>query len=194
MITYLKGTLAEIAENSIILEVYGIGYEVFCSTRTIEELPREQEIKLYIYEQLKEDSHDLYGFYHKKDREIFKKLISVSGIGAKIGLQVLNLYKTSEIIEIILSNNAKALHHVNGVGPKTAQRIILELKDSVSRLMQVDDTIMISQDLSIKHEAVEALEMLGYTHQEASKAIDAIYVANTDSEALIKQALRLLAV
>lgn len=197
MITYLKGKITEIEDSSIILEVCGIGYEIFCSNRTIHELSQQEEdIKLYIYEHLKEDSHDLYGFYHKEDREIFKKLISVSGIGAKIGLQVLNRYSMSEIVDIILSGNAKALHEVNGIGPKTAQRILLELKDSVSKLAQIESyelKMASPQNLSAKHEAIEALEALGYTHQEASRAVDAIYIDRADSEVLIRKALSLLA-
>lgn len=197
MITYLKGYVVEIEESSITLEVYGIGYEIFCSSRTISELSKQESpIKLYIYEHLKEDSHDLYGFYHKEDREIFKKLISVSGIGAKIGLQVLNLYSMGEIVDIILSGNAKALHEVSGIGPKTAQRILLELKDSVSKLAQIEQyngQIIASQNLGAKYEAIQALEVLGYAHQEATRAVEAIYNDRLESEMLIRKALSLLA-
>ena len=102
MITYLVGTLEHIGENTLVIEVYGVGYEVFCSSRTLSELNGTREkVKIYIHEHIKEDGHDLYGFYHMEDRELFRKLISVSGIGPKGGMQVFNTYSSQEVIEII---------------------------------------------------------------------------------------------
>lgn len=195
MITYLVGTLEHIGENTLVIEVYGVGYEVFCSSRTLSELNGTHEkVKIYIYEHIKEDSHDLYGFYYIEDRELFRKLISVSGIGPKGGMQVFNTYSSQEVIEIILNQDSKALSKVSGIGPKTAQRIILELKDSIGKLFVPDLSLLETglKDESAKAEAIEALETLGYAAQEARKAVEAIYDYKANSEELIKKALSLL--
>ncbi|MBU3803193.1 MAG: Holliday junction branch migration protein RuvA [Candidatus Cellulosilyticum pullistercoris] len=195
MITYLKGNVSELGENTVVIEAYGIGYEVFCSTRTISELMGQKEtVKLYIHEHIKEDGHDLYGFYYKEDREVFRKLIGVSGIGPKSGMQVLNLYSVQEIIEIIMEQDSKALSKVSGIGPKTAQRIILELKDSMSKLYVPDLSLLQTglKNTESKHEAIEALESLGYSNQEAKKAVEAVDDYHSTSEELIRKALSLL--
>ncbi len=195
MITYLVGTLEHIGENTLVIEVYGVGYEVFCSSRTLSELNGTREkVKIYIHEHIKEDGHDLYGFYHMEDRELFRKLISVSGIGPKGGMQVFNTYSSQEVIEIILNQDSKALSKVSGIGPKTAQRIILEIKDSIGKLFVPDLSLLETglKDESAKAEAIEALEALGYAAQEARKAVEAIYDYKANSEELIKKALSLL--
>ena len=195
MITYLVGSLEHIGENTLVIEVYGVGYEVFCSSRTLSELNGTREkVKIYIHEHIKEDGHDLYGFYHIEDRELFRKLISVSGIGPKGGMQVFNTYSSQEVIEIILNQDSKALSKVSGIGPKTAQRIILELKDSIGKLFVPDLSLLETglKDESAKAEAIEALEALGYAAQEARKAVEAIYDYKANSEELIKKALSLL--
>lgn len=197
MITYLKGIITEMSENAVVLEAAGIGYEVFCTTRTVGELSTQNEtVKLYIHEQIKEDSHDLYGFYHSEEREVFRKLIGVSGIGPKGGMQILNLYSVQEIIEIIMEQDSKALSKVSGIGAKTAQRIILELKDSMSKLYAPDLSLLKTglKDTESKHEAIEALESLGYSHQEAQKAVEAVDDYHSNSETLIRKALSLLVV
>lgn len=195
MITYLVGNLEHIGENALIIEVYGVGYEVFCSSRTLSELNGTREkVKIYIHEHIKEDGHDLYGFYHMEDRELFRKLISVSGIGPKGGMQVFNTYSSQEVIEIILQQDSKALSKVSGIGPKTAQRIILELKDSIGKLFVPDLSLLETglKDESAKSEAIEALEALGYSGLEAKKAVEAIDDYQSSSEELIKKALSLL--
>lgn len=195
MITYIKGIITEIGENTVVLENSGMGYEVFCSTRTLGELSHLKDtVKLYIHEQIKEDSHDLYGFYHSEEREVFRKLISVSGIGPKGGMQVLNMYSVQEIIEIIMEQDSKAMSKVNGIGPKTAQRIILELKDSIGKLY-VPDLSLLQTGLKDKEsgkEAIEALEALGYSQQEAKKAVEAVDDYHSNSETLIRKALSIL--
>lgn len=195
MITYIKGQLVELGENSLVIETNGIGYEIFCSGRQfVGRAMNDEIVKVYIYEQIKEDSHDLYGFQNKEERELFKKLISVSGIGPKGGMQILNTYTDQEVIEIIMSQDSKALSKVSGIGPKTAQRIILELKDSISKLYVPDLSLLQTglKDDTAKFEAIEALEALGYGNNEARKAIEAIFDYSSDSEALIKKALSLL--
>jgi len=195
MITYLVGKLIEMDETSVVLEAYGVGYEIFCATRTIGELYEHgKEVKLYIHEQIKEDSHDLYGFYHKEEREVFRKLISVSGIGPKGGIQVLNMYSVQEIIEIIMEQDVKAMSKVSGIGPKTAQRIVLELKDSMAKLYVPDLSLLQTglKDKEAKGDAIEALIALGYSNNEAKKAVEAVDDYHSSSEELIKKALSLL--
>lgn len=195
MIAYLNGDITEMSENTVTLEAYGVGYEVFCPVRTIGELSMKQgQVKLYIHEHIKEDGHDLYGFYHKEDREVFRKLISVSGIGPKGGMQILSLYGVQEVIELIMQQDVKALSKVSGIGPKTAQRIILELKDSISKLYVPDLSLLKTglKDTAAKDEAIEALMSLGYSSQEAKKAVEAIDDYHATSEELIKKALSLL--
>ncbi len=194
MITYIRGILTEIGENFIILEVNGIGYEVFCNGYTFTSSSHQEE-KVYIYEHIKEDGHDLYGFKAKEERELFKKLISVSGIGPKGGMQILYLYSASEVIGHILAGDTKALSKVSGIGPKTAQRLVLELKDSLGKLA-IPEMPLIQESKEVqkevKEEAIEALVILGYGQGEAKKAVDALFDYQDTSENLIKKALSLL--
>jgi Holliday junction DNA helicase RuvA len=196
MITYLKGSLEEINENAIVIEVYGIGYEVFCcSQQFYEHMKNKDSVTLYIYEHIKEDGHDLYGFKHKEERELFKKLTSVSGIGPKGGMQILNTYTSQEIISIILSADSKALNKVSGIGPKTAQRIILELKDSIAKMEFYHTDILQEVYLGAsnqKDEAIEALTTLGYSLSDSKRAVGAIFDERDTSEQIIKKALSLL--
>ncbi len=196
MITYLNGNIMEVGENTIIIETYGMGYEVFCSSHQFyDELQANTTVKIFIYEHIKEDSHDLYGFKTKEERELFKKLTSVSGIGPKGGLQILNTYTSQDIISIILSEDSKALSKVNGIGPKTAQRIILELKDNMLKLHTQNADLLQNYSKAphtYKSEAIEALTALGYAQTEATRAVGAIFDERDDSEQLIRKALNLL--
>ncbi len=195
MITYLNGNLEYIGQTSLIIDVNGIGYEVFCSLPMLETLRGVKgKSKIYIHENIKEDAHDLYGFNNQEERELFRNLISVSGIGPKGGMQVLNTYENSEIIRIILDGDSKALSKVSGIGPKTAQRIILELKDSMGKLMVPDMELLKTglKDNTAKAEAIEALEALGYSGAEAKKSVEAIDDYKSTSEELIRKALSIL--
>ncbi len=195
MITYLNGNLEYIGQTSLIIDVNGIGYEVFCSLPMLETLRGVKgKSKIYIHENIKEDAHDLYGFNNQEERELFRNLISVSGIGPKGGMQVLNTYENSEIIRIILDGDSKALSKVSGIGPKTAQRIILELKDSMGKLMVPDMELLKTglKDNTAKAEAIEALEALGYSAAEAKKSVEAIDDYKSTSEELIRKALSIL--
>lgn len=196
MITYLNGKIVEVGENAIVLETHGIGYEVFCSAHQFyDEMGQDEPTKIYIYEHIKEDGHDLYGFKTKEEKELFKKLTSVSGIGPKGGMQILNTYTSQDIIGIILSEDSKALSKVSGIGPKTAQRIILELKDSIAKLsIQTIDKVQGSYGIvsDNKNEAIEALGALGYTQIDAKKAVNAIVDERDSTEQIIRKALSLL--
>ncbi|MEF9958563.1 MAG: Holliday junction branch migration protein RuvA [Niameybacter sp.] len=197
MIAYLKGEITEIHENDIWIEVGQIGYEVFVpyeQNRNV--LQRGKQVKLYIFENIKEDAHDLYGFVTVQQKELFKKLVGVNGIGPKTALQMMNLYDVDHLIEIIMMQDHKALGKVSGIGPKTAQRIILELKDVVQRLA-MPDLAYLEKGLpeatgQAKEEAIAALEALGFPGSEARKSVQAIFDYNDTTETIIKKALALL--
>lgn len=195
MIAYLIGEITACLETSVLLEVQGIGYEIFCPNGYFEE-ETNKSIKIYIYEHIKEDAHDLYGFQTMNQKMLFKKLISVSGIGPKVALQILNTYTAEETIEIILSQDIKALSKVSGIGPKTAQRLVLELKDSLSK-WQIDSVIPLLQtptaEKTYMEDAIEALEVLGYPLSQAKQVVKAVATHTDTVEEIIKKALSLLA-
>lgn len=197
MIAYLDGQVTHIEENSVLIEVMGVGYEVFMPYEGgLAPVILGEKTKVYIFENVKEDAYDLYGFTDKVQRAVFKRLISVSGIGPKSALQVLNMYPVDELMQIIANQDTKAISKVSGIGPKTAQRIILELKDIMSKMI-VPDLDALSVGLKPaegieKQEATEALIALGYNHTDAQKAVKAIYTPGEQTESLIKKALTLL--
>jgi Holliday junction DNA helicase RuvA len=196
MIAYLIGTITEQHENGIVLEVNGIGYDVAMPYHELTKGIKLGEVaKVYIYEHRKEDALDFYGFLSKDPKEIFQKLLTVSGIGPKGALQMLHMYPTDELIRLILSEDVKALSKVNGIGPKTAQRILLELKDTMRKYSLKEEVLIESftpLKASLKDEAVEALTVLGYDEKRARDAVKAVYVVEDTTESLIKKALSLL--
>lgn len=197
MIAYLKGEITEIYENTIWVEVGQMGYEVSIAyNQNIDILQKGKTVKIYIYENIKEDAYDLYGFVTVQEKELFKKLVGVNGIGPKTALQMMNLYDVNHLIEIIMMQDHKALGKVSGIGPKTAQRIILELKDVVQKLA-MPDLSHLEKGLppstgQAKEEAIEALETLGFSLGDARKAVQAIFDYNDTTEVIIKKALALL--
>lgn len=198
MIAYLKGKIVEVQAEYIILEAYGVGYEIMYATHKIDnDMVNLKEAVIYIYEHIKEDGHDLYGFSTPEEKNLFKKLISVSGVGPKTGMQILSMYNPSEIVSFIVTKDSKALSKVSGIGPKTAQRMILELADSIEKFynsaIRIDFTQSNTTETN-KEEAIEALIALGYTVQESTKAVNAIFDYQDSSETIIKKALTLLMV
>ncbi|MGL4363294.1 MAG: Holliday junction branch migration protein RuvA [Cellulosilyticaceae bacterium] len=199
MIAYLKGEIITIEENTVILEAGNIGYEIFMPyTHGKNILEVGAKTQIYIFEQIKEDAYDLYGFHTIQQKKIFKKLISVNGVGPKSALQILNMYTEKEIIEIINEQNSKALGKVSGIGPKTAQRVILELKDSIALLGEVDLSVFVTgikEDSSDNYkDAIDGLVVLGYSQAESKKAVGAIANYGDSTETIIKKALQLLLV
>ena len=201
MIAFINGIVEDYSEDSVILSVNGIGYEVKVSGDTIASLPSIGEmLKLYTYTYVREDAFCLYGFLTKDDLEIFKKLITVSGIGPKGGLAVLSVMSADDLRFAILAGNAKMIAKAPGIGKKTAERVILDLRDKIS----MEDTMihrqMVEQssqpggqsgDNQIRTEAVEALTALGYTAQEALQAVKKVDITETsDVEAVLKAALK----
>ena len=201
MIAYLNGILAEIEEENIVIEVNGIGYNVRIPAGMAGRLPQIGEVvKLYTYTSVREDAIGLYGFLSRDDLNMYRQLITVSGIGPKGGLSVLSAMSADELRMAVISQDAKAIAKAPGVGTKTAQRIILELKDKISledtammrEVNQVPQGSMLTGKSQAQTEAVEALTALGYSPSEALRAVKAVLqeTPDLDVEALLKAALK----
>lgn len=193
MITQIKGKLLEKHPTHVVIECNGIGYMVHISLYTYGQLGDEELLKLYTHLQVKEDSHTLFGFYQNIERSIFRLLISISGIGASIARTMLSSMSPEEIQHAILSENLAAIKAVKGIGLKTAQRVLIELKDKVQKTEGIDD-IPVLQSNRIKEETLSALEVLGYPRKQSEKVIDNILQStpNSSIEELIKIALNKL--
>lgn len=195
MIEYLKGEIAELTPATAIIECCGVGYETNITLNTYSALQGKKETKLFIYEVIREDSHTLFGFSNKQERELFLLLISVSGIGGNTARTILSAFTIAELCEAIASGNEKAIKSVKGIGLKTAQRIIVDLKDKIKSIggdfigtTQASTTI----DNDIVDGAVSALVMLGFPSSAASKVVQSIAKANPSAtiEQVIKLALK----
>lgn len=191
MITYLNGKLVEKNPTYVVIEANGVGYWINISLNTFSQLPNNESILLYTYLSVKEDSHTLYGFSTKTERELFKMLISVSGVGPGTARTMLSSMTTLEIQQAIASGNVAAIQSVKGIGVKTAQRVLVDLRDKISKTYAVDE-VSASLNNTNKNEALSALEVLGFPKKQAEKVLDKILL--TDSllsvEQLIKQALK----
>ncbi|MCM1025957.1 MAG: Holliday junction branch migration protein RuvA [Roseburia sp.] len=198
MIAFVKGIVEDIAEDNVVIDVNGMGINVKISADTASRLPRGGEpVKLYTYTCVREDAFWLYGFLTRSDLEIFKKLITVNGIGPKGGLAILSVMDADSLRYAIMSGDAKALAKAPGIGAKTAQRVILDLKDKIT----IDD-VLIGREIAAtaaggaadtpqKKEAVEALVALGYGQAESMKAVNSIEgIEEMDSGAVLKAALK----
>ena len=191
MITLLRGKLIEKSPTEIVVECGGIGYEVSISLHSYSLLPAEENILIYTYLQVREDAHVLYGFMEKSERQIFKLLISVSGIGANTARNMLSYITPSELMVAIANADVATLKAIKGVGPKTAQRIVLELQEKVLKLGAFEDLSVIHHNTNTE-EALSALEVLGFNRKSTEKVIKKIVSTNPDatSEMIIKQALK----
>ena len=192
MITQIKGRLIEKSPTELVVDCNGIGYSVNISLNTYSQIGNDENIKLYTYLLIKEDSHSLYGFFKKSERSLFKLLISVSGVGASTARMMLSSLSPSEIISAIMSENIQVVQSIKGIGLKTAQRIILELKDKVISLDEAgDDSLTLNKQ---SEEASSALEVLGYSRKQTSKLLSKIISENPgiNVESIIKKALNKL--
>ena len=210
MIEYIKGQLTDVNPTYVVIEAAGVGYAINIALPTYSELVGKegQESRLYITEIIREDAHELYGFFSKGERELFVMLMTVSGIGANTARMIMSAYSAAEIRQIIATGNARALSQVKGLGPKTAQRIIVDLKDKVLKIDlgsqasqgSLEDAAsgysleVQSEDSAVKQEAVSALMMLGFAAAASGKVVDKILKAAPESsvEQVIKQALKML--
>ena len=193
MITQLHGRLIEKYPTHVVIDCNGVGYEVHISLHTYGQLGTEENIRLFTHLQVREDAHTLYGFYQPAERSIFRLLISISGIGASIARTMLSSMTPEEIQHAIVQENLGAIKAVKGIGLKTAQRVLIELKDKILTVAGMDE-IPAFKSNTIKEETLSALEVLGYPRRQTEKLIDNILQSAPDSsvEELIKQALNKL--
>ena len=193
MITQIKGKLIEKHPTHVVIDCNGIGYMVHISLNTYGQIGDDEALKLYTHLQVKEDSHTLFGFVQNMERSVFRLLISISGIGASIARTMLSSMSPEEIQTAILSENLAAIKAVKGIGLKTAQRVLIELKDKVQKIEGIDE-IPVPQSNRIKEETLSALEVLGYPRRQSEKVIDNILQStpNSSIEELIKIALNKL--
>ena len=193
MITQIKGRLVEKSPTELVIDCNGLGYLVNISLNTFSLLSDSENISLYTHLQVKEDSHTLFGFYEKTERNLFRKLISVSGIGASTARTMLSSLNPEEIQRAILSENVSTIQSVKGIGLKTAQRVIIELKDKVSLINEGSD-FNIDFANTKREESLSALEVLGYSRKQTTKVVDKLIseISEISIEEIIKNALNKL--
>lgn len=198
MYSYIRGELAEINSDHIVLDVNGIGYQIYIPTNTLNYLPSIGEmVKIHTYLYIREDAMMLYGFLTRDDLDMFKMLITVSGIGPKGGLGILSTLSTDDLRFAVLSDDAKAIAKAPGIGAKTAQRVIIDLKDKMSleeafeKKLEHTTNKVLPENNSIKNDAVLALNALGYSSTESLKAVSKVEITeDMDVENVLKAALK----
>ena len=198
MITYIIGEFTEIEDTTIIVEAYGVGYEIMVPGSVVSLLPPVgSRIKIYTYQNVKEDALDLYGFLTKDDLNIFKLIITVNGIGPKGALSILSSISPDDLRIAVVSDDVKRIQSAPGIGAKTAQKLIIELKDKLKLedvLYKNDTEVTNNTSGSVRDEAVEALCSLGYSPSEALRAVNNIDINDgMSSEDILKLALKKLA-
>lgn len=193
MIAQLQGKLVEKTPTHVVIDCGGVGYHVNISLHTFSLLPSTDFIKLYTYLQVKEDAHTLFGFVEKSEREIFKLLLSVSGIGANIARTMLSSLDPKQITNAIGSADVVTIQSIKGIGSKTAQRVILDLREKVLKLYDLDE-VLVSQSNTNRDEALSALEVLGFVRKSAEKVIEKVIKEDPEAsvESIIKKALKIL--
>ena len=199
MIEYVRGGIAELSPAAAIIDCNGLGYAINISLNTYAAIQGKKECKLYVYEAIREDAYILYGFADKQERELFLLLISVSGIGGNTARMILSALSPSELINVISSENATLLKTVKGIGLKTAQRVIIDLKDKIKTSgMSIDGVAMGNMispaNAQVQEEAVSALTMLGFAQAPSQKVVLGILKEEPDApvEKVIKLALKRL--
>lgn len=191
MIAHIQGKLVEKSPTDVVIDCNGVGYQLHISLYTFSKIPDQENLKLFTFLQIKEDGHTLFGFAEKQERELFKLLISVSGVGANTARTMLSSLQPQQIIQAIASEDVALIQGVKGIGAKTAQRVILDLKDKVIKIYNVDDVSQVLNNTN-KEEALSALEVLGFNRKLAEKVVDKILKEspNASVEELIKLALK----
>ncbi|MBL4663841.1 MAG: Holliday junction branch migration protein RuvA [Flavobacteriaceae bacterium] len=191
MITHIQGRLVEKNPTDIIIDCNGVGYFLNISLHTFSQLPDTENVKLFTHLQVREDSHTLYGFSSIIEREIFRLLISVSGVGASIARTMLSSLSPGQVKEAIATADIATIQSVKGIGAKTAQRVVLDIKDKILKVYGLDDVSAISSNTN-KIEALSALETLGFIRKQAERACDLVVKSNPQAtvETIIKEALK----
>lgn len=197
MIEYIKGELTELTPALATVEAAGVGYGLNISLNTYSAIQGKKEVKLYVYEAIREDAHVLFGFANKKEREMFQLLITVSGVGANTARMVLSSMSPAELCNCISTNNERMIKGVKGIGLKTAQRIIVDLRDKIVALGIADEipaggTVQAPVNNAVKDEAVSALTMLGFAPAPSQKVVVQILQEQPDApvEVVVKLALK----
>jgi len=190
MIAYLKGTIIIKGDNFIVIEAHDVGYKVFVTNYLLNNCQIDEHIEVYTHHNIKEDSLDLYGFQTQEDLALFQKLISISGVGPKTGLAVFAVASASDIKSAIVNGDSSILKKVSGIGGKTADRIVLELKNKLDGIVGVN--IKSQEQLTADTDVLEALNSLGYSSSQAREAIQKIDTEITDTSAKVKAALKYL--
>ncbi|MES2747774.1 MAG: Holliday junction branch migration protein RuvA [Bacteroidota bacterium] len=191
MITHIQGKLVEKTPTDVVIDCGGVGYHINISLHTYSLLPASEQLKLFTHLLIREDAHSLYGFVEKSERELFKLLLSVSGIGASIARTMLSSLDPKQIIQAIAVADVVTIQSIKGIGAKTAQRVILDLKDKVLKIYDLDE-ISLSQNNTNRDEALSALEVLGFVRKASEKVVDKVISQNPEAtvEIIIKQALK----
>jgi Holliday junction DNA helicase RuvA len=191
MITQIRGRLVEKNPTYVVVDCAGVGYLLHVSLQTFSSLPTDENIRLFTHLSIREDAHTLYGFITKTEREVFKFLISVSGVGPSIARTMLSSMSSEEVQNAIASENVALIQSVKGIGAKTAQRVIVDLKDKILKTFDIDE-VSLSSNNTNKEEALSALEVLGFNRRQSEKVITAILkdTPNETVELLIKKALK----
>ena len=198
MIEYVKGEIAELSPAAAVIDCNGVGYGVNISLNTYSAIQGKGSCKLYVYEAVREDAYILYGFADKQERELFLQLISVSGIGGNTARMILSALSPAELVNVISTENANLLKTVKGIGLKTAQRVIVDLKDKIKTAIPAGGTsagvLLSTMNAEVQDEAVAALTMLGFTAAPSLKVVAAILKEEPDApvEKVIKLALKRL--
>ena len=187
MISHINGRLVEKTPTYVVIDCNGVGYKLHISLQTYTAIQTEN-CKLLTHLSVKEDSHTLYGFYTSDERELFRHLISVSGVGPSTARMILSTYSAEEIVHYIISANVGAIQNVKGIGGKTAQRIIIDLKDKVGKGKETSD-LLFTQDNTIKEEALSALLALGFTKKAAEKKMEQVF-KNHSGEITVEDLVR----
>jgi Holliday junction DNA helicase RuvA len=193
MITHIQGKLVEKNPTDVVIDCNGVGYMLNISLHTYSQIPNQEHLKLYTHLQIKEDSHTLYGFSSLGERQIFRLLISVSGIGTSTARTMLSSLTPKQVREAIALEDIALIQSVKGIGLKTAQRVVIELKDKVLKAYDIDEGITFQSNTN-KDEALSALEVLGFTKKQSERVVDKIVSSNQEAsvEAIIKEALKKL--
>ena len=191
MITQIRGRLVEKNPTYVVVDCAGVGYLLHVSLQTFSALPTDENIRLFTHLSIREDAHTLYGFITKTEREVFKLLISVSGVGPSIARTMLSSMSSEEVQNAIALENVALIQSVKGIGAKTAQRVIVDLKDKILKTFDIDE-VSLSSNNTNKEEALSALEVLGFNRRQSEKVITAILkdTPNETVELLIKKALK----
>lgn len=193
MYEFIRGTIVELSPANIVIEAGGIGYCVKISLSTYSKLNGKKDGLLLLHQVVRDDAHILFGFSDKSERDLFRNLISVNGVGPSTAIMMLSSLSTEELVAAVATDNVNVLKAVKGIGAKTAQRIIIDLKDKLGKFTETDQ-ILLSQNNTIRNESLSALVMLGFVKRDAEKIVSKILQEQPETtvEGVIKQALKRL--